>query len=191
MSQKLSRLLSDILPAVEVLSQPFYQMTRREISRAVSDIFIAKNKLKSSLTNKVGVYELHPEQYVTIHREINSKTFSFNIVFKRDGKAVETEHTNKMIPVGSNMRPTLNVVDGQAFGYNVFTSNGIPVFAIMSYSSNFNGWAKRIKLRQTQGRKNPSLSTHYVFNEEAKGAGLLWINPVLENGGDLRNIVLC
>lgn len=141
------------------------------------------------MSNAVWVRSLSVEEVDQFIRELSSNTISFNVDFNDCKELICSKWQNKgLLP--TTRRPLMVVKNGKTCGFNVYTYKNIPVFAIIAYSSNFEAWANRIGLRTSINTRTANPSTHYVRREDAVNDGLVWINPIIVNGGDIHAIKL-
>lgn len=186
MSKKLSNLLNFIIPCLNVLGQEIPSPVK--LSRTVTKLLSELKEVPETLSNRVSILELSELQLKNVFNEMSASTLSFNILFSEcDDKACGV-WDNKKHNFKSE-RPTIPVIGGKTPGFIVYVHNGIPILAFLTYSSNFNNWAERIRLRKSSNVRTSDPSTHYVYRESAEETGLLWISPILKHGGDPKKFL--
>ena len=186
--KKKSSLETIVLPLIETINDNIdcaswsWTSKSRFVTKALR-CMKGKSQAYDSST-RVTVRELSQIQYSQILKEYNSPSFSFNMKFVDCEKYKCSSWMNKYRVCDDN-RPTLIVLRGECFGFNVFTYKGVPVFGIMMYSKSFETWANRIGLKNSFCDNSANPSTHYVTKEHAIESGLLWVSPTVISGVDL------
>lgn len=186
--KKKSSLETIVLPLIETINNNIDCSSWNWTSKSrfiTSALRMMKGKSQAyDSSTRVTVRELSQTQYSQILKEYNSPSFSFNIKFVDCDKYKCCSWINKYRLPDDN-RPTLIVLRGECFGFNVFTYKGVPVFGIMMYSKSFETWASRIGLKLSFNDKAANPSTHYVSKDTAIESGLLWVSPTVVSGVDL------
>ncbi len=170
-----------IIPTVETLFQ--YIQSRHILERSVNDLLVNTHKLKEGLTNTVSITYVDQQWMNVQQRERSAKTLSFNMLFAgcEELACYELANARAQGILMSELRPRIDIINGEVSGYHIFVHQGKVVMAIIVYATNLKSWAECVNLGKTAKFRTDIPTSHFLYKREAMNNGYLWLTPELQD----------